>query len=241
MRKNQLKEKLRDSEKRFSILSELIQEGVVVHRQGIILELNRAFCNIFGYKPHELIHCDNVIDKIFEAKSAIRIGKNIDIENTGIIFARGLKKDGTKIRLELVAKSIVNSRKKIRIAVIRDITEKKRMEDILIQNDKIISAAGLVAGMAHEINDPMAGIVQTCNVLASRLGGEVHTPANIEAAEMVGTSMEIIRNFMEARDIPRMIDSINNSVFRLETIIDEMLSYSRKRSRSKFLEDYFNG
>ncbi len=115
-------------------------------------------------------------------------------------------------------------------AVIRidDVTDKVRMEEMMIQSEKMLSVGGLAAGMAHEINNPLAGLMQTANVMANRLGEKTNMPANLRAAEAAGTTMEAIRNFMEARGIPRMLSTISESGRRVAAIVDNMLSFARK-------------
>ncbi len=114
-------------------------------------------------------------------------------------------------------------------AVIRidDVTERVRLEEMMVQTEKMLSVGGLAAGMAHEINNPLAGMMQTANVLANRLGN-LELPANRRAAETAGTTLENIHTFMESRDIPHMIAVIGESGRRVATIVDNMLSFARK-------------
>jgi signal transduction histidine kinase len=115
-------------------------------------------------------------------------------------------------------------------AVIRvdDVSDKVRLEEMMIQSEKMLSVGGLAAGMAHEINNPLGGMMQTAHVMENRIGKNLNMPANIKAAEEAGTTMEVIKIFMEKRGIPRMINSINDSGKRVAEIIDNMLTFSRK-------------
>jgi PAS domain S-box-containing protein len=115
-------------------------------------------------------------------------------------------------------------------AVIRidNVTDKVRMEEMMIQSEKMLSVGGLAAGMAHEINNPLAGMMQTASVMASRLVEDSHLPVNRKAASAAGTTMESIREYMEARGIPSMISNIKESGQRVATIINNMLDFARK-------------
>ena len=114
-------------------------------------------------------------------------------------------------------------------AVIRvdDVTEKVRMEEMMIQSEKMLSVGGLAAGMAHEINNPLAGMIQTANVMKNRLT-DLKIPANLRAAEEIGVSLDLISAYMEKRGIPNMIETINESGRRVVHIINNMLSFARK-------------
>jgi len=115
-------------------------------------------------------------------------------------------------------------------AVIRvdDITDQVQMEEMMIQSEKMMSVGGLAAGMAHEINNPLAGMMQTAQVMAQRLSADLDIRASREAAKEAGTSIEAISRFMEARGIQRMSRTIIESGQRVSQIVNNMLSFARK-------------
>ncbi len=123
-------------------------------------------------------------------------------------------------------------------AVIRvdDVTEQVRLEEMMVQSEKMLSVGGLAAGMAHEINNPLAGMMQTADNMSNRLMN-INLPANLRAAEAVGASMETIRSFMESRGILRMLATINESGRRVANIVENMLSFTRKSTSSVSTHD----
>jgi PAS domain S-box-containing protein len=122
-------------------------------------------------------------------------------------------------------------------AVIRvdDITDRVRIEEMMVQSEKMLSVGGLAAGMAHEINNPLAGILQCTQVMQNRLSGDL--PKNREVAERCGISMAALHSYMQRRHMPEMMASIMESGKRAARIVENMLSFSRKSEATTTLND----
>ncbi|WP_461210286.1 PAS domain-containing sensor histidine kinase [Desulfocurvus sp. DL9XJH121] len=117
-------------------------------------------------------------------------------------------------------------------AVIRvdDVTERVRIDEMMVQTEKMMSVGGLAAGMAHEINNPLGGILQGAQNIVRRLSPEL--AANAKAAEELGFSMDQMQRYMEQRGILRMLAGIQDSGQRAAKIVSNMLDFSRKSGNS---------
>lgn len=113
-------------------------------------------------------------------------------------------------------------------AVIRvdDVTERVRLEEMMIQSEKMLSVGGLAAGMAHEINNPLAGILQGSQVLLNRLRKDL--PKTRKIADEVGIEPEKIREYLDQLNFEQMLVSILESGKRAARIVENILNFSRK-------------
>jgi PAS domain S-box-containing protein len=122
-------------------------------------------------------------------------------------------------------------------AVIRfeDVTDKIRMQEALIQSEKMLMVGGLAAGTAHEINNPLAAIIQNAQNIERRISIDI--PANFQAAAEVGASLESVRAYLEKRGITGFVTNIREGGARASKIISNMLQFSRKSDSCKELSD----
>jgi len=159
-----------------------------------------------AYDIKNSIHSDKIISKTKRKKS----------ENNEVFF-------------EVVTiYPLKNGNRKEAVIRIDDVTKQIRMEEILIQSEKMLSVGGLAAGMAHEINNPLAGMIQSASVLSNRLWKGLTSRPNIKAAEKSKIDIDAIQKYMEEREIPRIVDSINSSGKRIAEIVENMLSFAHK-------------
>lgn len=113
-----------------------------------------------------------------------------------------------------------------------DVTEKVQIEEVMVQSEKMLSVGNLAAGMAHEINNPLASVLQNVQVMDQRLSPSLEK--NRKVAEQLGITIEQVAEYARIRGFDQMIKSIAEAGQRAARIIENMLNFSRK-STSSFL------
>jgi PAS domain S-box-containing protein len=109
---------------------------------------------------------------------------------------------------------------------IEDVTERARIQELMVQTEKMMSIGGLAAGMAHEINNPLGIITQAAQNIERRISLEL--PANRKVSEELGLNIEGIRAYFDRRQIPDAIASIRTASSRAAKIVANMLQFSRR-------------
>ena len=115
-----------ESEERYKLLSEATFEAVVIHKEGKFVDFNKEVETIFGYNREEIknknlkdfIHPDDFEMVLHQMKQQI-MSKYV---------IRGIKSDGTILYLEIHSRYIKINNEDHRLAVIRDVTEYKKIE-----------------------------------------------------------------------------------------------------------------
>ena len=133
--RKQMEEKLQGSEERFKKLSDLTFEGILIHDKGVAIDINESLIKLFGYTRKEMIG-KNIIELCVVREHHATILENIThyVANPYEVMAR--KKDGTLFPIEIEAREIKSEEEEFRVAAIRDITERKRVEAALLKSEE---------------------------------------------------------------------------------------------------------
>lgn len=109
---------------------------------------------------------------------------------------------------------------------IDDVTERVKMDERMIHSEKMVSIGGLAAGMAHEINNPLAGIIQNLQVIEQRVNPEFEV--NQKVAHDCGVSVEGVRQYFEQRKLPKLFAGVRESTQRAAKIVSNLQWLTRK-------------
>jgi len=124
-------------------------------------------------------------------------------------------------------------------AVVRidDITQRIQIEQMMVQSEKMLTVGGLAAGMAHEINNPLSGILQSSQNILRRISPDL--PENQSVANDLGLDMDLMNRFHARRGVLDFLDGIREAAQRAGRIVSDMLTFSR-RSTSEFTQVSIN-
>ena len=168
-----------------------------------IIECNQTFCEVMGYTREEVIG-----RSIFDLYHPDSFERTKNTFRTFVAHRRmedvqlGLKrKDGTKIDISLKASSVYDEHGSFiyRRVVIRDMTERKRAEETLLQQMRELSVAEERNRLAREIHDTLAqgftGIIWQLNaaVRTVTMGGERAVESLERIRDLAGDSLQQAR------------------------------------------------
>ncbi len=166
---------VKESEERFRRLADASFEGVVIFREGRIVDANARAAELFSVAVPQLIG-DPVLNLVArpqreEAERFLaRTGRGGSAEPFEL---EGRRSDGTRFPMEVsVVDSFIEGRE-ARVLIIRDVTNQKRVEGILrraLEEAEASSRAKstFLANMSHELRTPLNSVIGFANILRKK-------------------------------------------------------------------------
>jgi len=129
--RKRVEEELRLDEERLRGLADAALEGLVISDGGMILEANQALLDIFGYTLSEMVGRSVLEFVVPNDRDQVRQNILSGFEEPYEIV--GLRKDGTRLELEVRGKAFSYRGRVVRVTAVRDITKRKALERRLRQ------------------------------------------------------------------------------------------------------------
>lgn len=164
----------RESEKKYRDLVENAPEMIhEVSLKGNFIHVNKTELNKLGYSLQEMrqMTLEDIVPNEYrgEIKRFIERIKETGSSELETMF---LTKSGKEINVEMNGTGIYNTKTGECICVrafVRDVTERKRMEEQVRRSEKLASMGELAAAIAHEIRNPLGAICNSVGILDAHL------------------------------------------------------------------------
>ncbi|MCH7813539.1 MAG: PAS domain S-box protein [Planctomycetes bacterium] len=214
--RKQAEEALRESEERFRTLFQATFEAVVIHARGVILDTNQAFEKMLGYERSEAI--GTAVTEFVAPESRELVLAKIRAGAREPYESRALTKDGRTIDVEVVARDHTYQGQAVRVTALRDITERKRAEQALQRAERLAGLGTMVAGVAHELNNPLMAISGLSELLAKNADPDSKTAQLAEeiSAQSIrcGRIVKDLLGFARASPVRRTAVQVNDLIRR---------------------------
>jgi PAS domain S-box-containing protein len=226
---------IRESEEKYRTVIEGTLDGVcVIGIDYRFKYVNEKFTQILGYNREELIGTDLrdyhdkeskrlLADREDQRKKGIKLSPHFELNI--------LRKDGGVRNAEISARSIKDSKGNVNLIVIlKDITEKKRMEEQLLQSEKLRAVGEMASGVAHDFNNALAAILGNTQLMLYSVKDEEFKEALQTIEKVAKGSAQTVRRL---QDFTRR--KVHQELYRLNvnSIVKDAIEITRPKWRDE--------
>ena len=240
--KKRAAEVVADSERRYRQLTEVTLDAIIlVDQRGLITLFNPSAERMFGWQAAEVIGQRSSVlvppdyrklheqgfRRYVETRQARMIGRTVEVQ--------ALRKDGAEFPVEIALSALSlgvepagapNSPVKF-LAAIRDLSERNKMRSVLVHSEKLASIGLLSAGVAHEINNPLAFVGNNLVVLERDCNGMLPLVALFEehGAALARHTPDLWRRYQKIAaniDLPYIRDNLARLLRRTRDGVDRV-------------------
>ena len=218
-------------EARYSLLFESANDIVLVLEPDSlrIVDANRKATEVYGYTREELLQM-TVKDLTLPQTKKKEGGKTASTEEIewpiGNYPRVQVKKNGEKVPVDVNSFEVEWQGQKAIVSIVRDVTEHRRLQQQLMQADKLASLGSLVAGIAHEINNPNNFISFNIPIL-EEYWKEILPVLDLYARQhpdwtILGMTYEEFRV-----DVLKLLNNMQHGSERINAIVSELRDFAR--------------
>lgn len=183
---------------------------VSVRKGGDIILFNSAAEKLLGYKREQVVGKMNIVH-VYPPGVAKKVMKDLrsdDFGGRGTVQKREMKvvhKDGYEIPVYLSAAILYEDGAETgSVGIFTDLREKEKLEKQLLRSEKLSSLGKLSAGIAHEINQPLTGVLTFAHLLLKKFKDDEKTSKDLKIIVRETTRIRgIVQGILDfARETP---------------------------------------
>ena len=194
------------SEQKYRAFFDNANDGIaVLDRSGNITDVNLRFCELHGFQQEAVLGTSIRLIEIEKAEGDIDERFRKMLNNESLVYeSEHYRKDGTRVLLEVSSRSINIGGVPYIQSFFRDITEKMKLQEQVLQAQKMESLGVLAGGIAHDFNNVLTAILAHAEVLR--------------------------RHVVTDEFGKRRIKTIEEAAWRAGQMVSKLLSFARKKS-----------
>lgn len=231
-----------------AVLRTMSDAVVLIDNKGIMLLVNDAIGDLFGYEEDELLgqnvkmlmpepyhseHDGYLSRHLDNSKERVIIGRRIEVE--------GKRKDGLLVPIELSVNELMDDFGSTYIGVMRDISHRKAVEQAhetarLEAEHLAHMKSEFLANMSHEIRTPLNAIIGLAKIsVRDNLGRSMQeNSARIYDAGM--HLLSLVNDILDFSKIEAGKMTLDEHPFRLDALIEDAISLVDMRAKEKQLD-----
>ncbi|WP_168210426.1 hybrid sensor histidine kinase/response regulator [Persicimonas caeni] len=215
------KEALEASHRGFQTLLERSPDALLVLRDDEPIYVNPAFVELSGYTLEELRRVDpNKMIPAVELEQRRQHEKALLSGDAASEVREGtrIRRDGTKIDVETRSFVAPFGDEPAVFVNFRDVTERKHLQAKMMQMDRMIAVGTLAAGVAHEINNPLAFMTGNVTLLLSELEQGAFDNWQPPADSM-----------LDHDELREVLDDVTEGAERIRAIVSSLRAFAREQ------------
>lgn len=185
---------------------------------------NKSFLDTYA-KGKNYLKGKNLFDIMdLDDKIKVKLAEAIKTKKEEYIFRTSKDNEGRERYENITISPLVSNGIEGMVIKIDDVTDYIKFNERLVQSDKMITIGNMAAGIAHEINNPLAVIMQAAEVCLNRLE---HTLKNDQAASLMKVDFKQVEKYVTEMKIKDLLQKIKLSTNRAAGIIRSLSFFAR--------------
>jgi PAS domain S-box-containing protein len=195
-------QELQEAEAYNRAIVETAADGILtIDTEGRITSVNPAAEITFGSSRDMMVNQQASRFLPWTAREAMATGRIAEVEGT--------RHDGNRFPMEMAVSDMTPGNQPVHVVVARDVTERKRLEQAMLQSERLAVVGTMSAKVAHEIRNPLGSITLNLDLVRK------------EIQRLAATSQH------SSSEGQTLLDEIRDEVRRIQRVIEDYLRFAR--------------
>jgi len=240
------RQQIEENEERFQTIIERSPDAILIHWEGQVVFNNPAAAAMLGYEQAVELQGRRLEELVVAEDFVLLTGEGLEGTPREV---RWVTRSGRHVLGEVVTFPLVFERQRVRVSIVRDITERKQLQDKLNTADRMASLGTLAAGMAHEINNPLSFMLSNVRFATEELralseGWDEHQRERLrevlEALDETLTGGDRVRDIVKDLKTFSRADESKRGEVNVHAVLDLCANIARNhlKHRARLVKDY---